>query len=67
MVATDTQLLWNSRQAAQALAMSERTLWRRTQDGDIPSVRIGGLVRYSPDSLAEWIKGQETGGIDNGE
>jgi hypothetical protein len=37
----DRKLLWTSREAAAALSLSERTLWKLTNEGDIPCVRIG--------------------------
>lgn len=49
-------LLWTSREAAKALAVSERTLWSLTQRGDIRCVRIGRAVRYDPTDLRAWIE-----------
>lgn len=40
------QVLLNIRQAAEALAVSERTIFNLTKSGDLPSVRIGRSVRY---------------------
>jgi excisionase family DNA binding protein len=49
-------LLWNPRQAAEALSISERTLATYTKSGLLPVVRIGSSVRYSPDELRAWIR-----------
>ncbi len=49
-------MLLTPRQAARALNISERTLWQRTKDGVIPSVKLGHLVRYCPDDLRNWIR-----------
>jgi excisionase family DNA binding protein len=49
-------LLLTSRQAAEALAISERKLWDLTKRGDIPVVRIGRSVRYAPADLQAWIE-----------
>ncbi len=49
-------MLLTPRQAARALNISERTLWQRTKDGVIPAVKVGHLVRYSPDDLRNWIR-----------
>lgn len=48
-------LLWNGRQTAKAMDISERTLWQLTKDGKIPHVRIGKLVKYDPSAVREWI------------
>jgi excisionase family DNA binding protein len=57
------RLLLTARDAARALAVSERTLWGLTSPrGPIRSVRVGERsVRYSVDDLREWIA-QQTGG-----
>lgn len=47
--------LWTSRQAAQALGISERTLWGLMRSGAIPCVPIGRSVRYDPADLRAWI------------
>ena len=53
-------LLLTPREAAQALATSERTLWSLTVPrGPIPVVRFGRSVRYSTTALAAWIAQQQ--------
>jgi hypothetical protein len=48
------------RNAARALAVSERTLWGLTYPrGPIRAVRIGRAVRYDPADLADFIAGQK--------
>jgi excisionase family DNA binding protein len=54
------KLLWTSREAAAALSISERTLWKLTHKGDIPCVRIGRAVRYDPATIRAWIDAQST-------
>lgn len=48
-------LLMTVRQAARALAISERTLWSLTKSGEMPCVRMSRAVRYSLDDLRAWI------------
>lgn len=49
------RLLLPAREAAAALAISERTLWSLTNSGAIPSRKIGRSVRYSPADLSAWV------------
>jgi hypothetical protein len=57
---TPAKLLWTSQQAAQACEISERTLWARTRPrGEIPCVRIGSAVRYSPEVLQRFFESQQ--------
>ncbi len=53
-------MLLTPREAARALSISERTLWQRTKDGVIPAIKVGHLVRYSPDDLRHWIRQAST-------
>jgi excisionase family DNA binding protein len=55
---TVPRLLLTQREAAQALAVSERTLWQLTHDGAIPAVRIGRAVRYRLEDLRAWVAQQ---------
>jgi excisionase family DNA binding protein len=56
---SQANLLLRPRDAALALAISERTLWELTRRRVIPSVRIGRAVRYSPSDLQAWIDRQK--------
>jgi excisionase family DNA binding protein len=56
------RLLLTPKEAASALAISERTLWELTKRSVIPCVRIGRAVRYDLVDLQSWIERQKTGG-----
>ncbi len=60
--ANGAALLLRPRDAARALAISERKLWDLTVRNLIPCVRIGRAVRYSPLDLQTWIEAQKRGG-----
>ena len=57
------QLLLTPRQAAQALQISERTLWSMKASGEIPHVLLGRSVRYPVTDLQQWIDERKTGGV----
>lgn len=48
--------LWSTKQTAEFLGCKEVTLrtWRRTGQGPV-FIRVGALVRYSPQAVQEWI------------
>jgi excisionase family DNA binding protein len=54
-VTVEPMLLY-TREAARKLGICEKTLWTLTQDGSIPCVRIGRLVKYDPHDLGKWIE-----------
>lgn len=49
------RFLLTAKQAAAALAISERTLWQLTKDAELRCVRIGRAVRYDVAELHAWI------------
>jgi excisionase family DNA binding protein len=48
--------LVTSRQAAQMLSISERTLWSLSNSGQLPVVRIGRAVRYAVSDIEAYIE-----------
>lgn len=49
------RILLTRRDAAAALAISERALWTLTARGEVPCVRLGRSVRYEPSVLAAFV------------
>jgi excisionase family DNA binding protein len=56
---TQPYILVRPREAARLLAISERKLWDLTNRNQIPCVRIGRSVRYSPLDLQAWTEAQK--------
>jgi hypothetical protein len=56
------RLLLTSKQAAQALSVSPRTLWDLTRRGELKPLRLPGrgvaarALRYSVEDLQNWIR-----------
>ena len=57
------RLLLTSRQAAEALQISERKLWSMQASGEMPHIRLGRSVRYPVADLQQWIEERKTGGV----
>ncbi|QDU25887.1 Helix-turn-helix domain protein [Anatilimnocola aggregata] len=53
------RLLLDARATARRLSISSRTLWTLTNSGQIPFVRVGRRVLYSPTALQAWIAQRE--------
>ena len=51
-------LLLRGEDAARALSMSRAMLYRLVKEGKIPYVRMGGMLRFHPDDLREWVETQ---------
>ena len=56
------RLLLTPNEAAASLRISARKLWSLTKAQEIPCVRLGKTVRYSPAELTRWIE-QKTQGV----
>jgi excisionase family DNA binding protein len=53
--------LLTSKEAAQLLGVSARTVWGFTARGEIPVVRIGRAVRYDPKDIVDFIERNKGG------
>lgn len=49
------RLLLTQRQAAEACALCEKSLYLAVKRGELRAVKIGRAVRYDPRDLAAWI------------
>jgi excisionase family DNA binding protein len=54
--------LMTPRQTAQRLAISERHLFALTHSGQLPCVRVGKCVRYSVETIRNWVRSLESAG-----
>lgn len=59
---TPGPLLLTPRDAAQSLAVCEKTIWNLTHRGELPAVRIGRAVRYDVADLRRWIESAKSNG-----
>ena len=48
--------LLSTRQAAELLGISTRSLWTLTHEGKLPHLRVGKLVKYPMDRLEQWVR-----------
>lgn len=60
--ATTPPLLWSPLETARALGVSTRKLWAMTASGEIPSLKLGRLVKYRPDAVAAYLARIEQNG-----
>ncbi len=50
------QPLMNSKQAAEYLRISHRTLYKMIERKEVPVAKVGGSLLFSPEALDEWVK-----------
>lgn len=54
------RLLWNIRQAAEALGLSVHTLYSWVSQRRIPFVKVGKRTMFDPMDIAQWINKNKT-------
>jgi excisionase family DNA binding protein len=55
------QQLWRAEHVARLLDCGVKTVYAKAANGEIPSLRVGGLVRFEPDVIERWLKTQRQG------
>lgn len=43
-------------EVAEILTISKKTIYSMAKTGRIPSIRIGGAVRFDPAMIAQWLR-----------
>jgi excisionase family DNA binding protein len=43
---------------ANMLSTSKMTIYRLVEKGAIPYFRVGGLIRFDPQAIADWLRGK---------
>lgn len=56
MAATTDRLLLTVEEVAHRLGIGRSLAWRMVRSGELPSVRLGRLVRIPEQSLVDWLK-----------
>jgi predicted DNA-binding transcriptional regulator AlpA len=57
--------LLNKKQAAKKATISVRTLDSRMASGDVPYIKLGGVVRFRASDIDDWINSCRVGGAKN--
>lgn len=54
--------LWDANDVARFLKTSRSWVYQRAQAGQLPCLKVGGLLRFEPAAIRAFIKGQNSGG-----
>lgn len=52
--------LWNVRDVATYLKASRSWVYQKAESGELPSLRICGLLRFDPNTIRDWARGKST-------
>jgi predicted DNA-binding transcriptional regulator AlpA len=54
--------LWTVRDVAAFLAVSPSWVYQASAGGTLPCVRLGAALRFDPDGIRAWVRGERHGG-----
>jgi excisionase family DNA binding protein len=54
------EALWRVEDVAKFLSLSESWVYKSAADGSLPSVRIGAALRFDPEQIRKFAKGELT-------
>lgn len=54
--------LWNVSDVSNYLKASKSWVYMKAEAGTLPSLRIGGLLRFEPEAVRAFARGDATGG-----
>lgn len=58
---TEDWELWTWREVARALKVSRSWVYAKAERGDLPSLRVGGLLRFDPTEVRRFATSGPTG------
>jgi excisionase family DNA binding protein len=50
--------LWDAKDVARFLKVSRSWVYQKTEAGELPCLRVGGLVRFEPEAVRAWARGE---------
>ncbi|MCC6808580.1 MAG: helix-turn-helix domain-containing protein [Deltaproteobacteria bacterium] len=56
MTKTDLETMWDVNDVAKFLRVSRSWVYQRVEAGLLPHLRVGGLVRFEPHTLREFVR-----------
>lgn len=51
--------LWDAKDVATFLKVSRSWVYERAQKGELPCRRIGALLRFEPEAIRAWVRGEK--------
>lgn len=60
---SSTTKLWDVKSAAEYLGVSQSWVYNAVASGHLPCIRLGGLLRFDPESLRQWALGADAPSI----
>ena len=48
--------LWDAKDVARFLKVSRSWVYQKAEAGELPYLRIGGLVRFEPETVRAWAR-----------
>lgn len=62
MAMIEFEALWSPKDVARYFQCSRSWVYMKAESGELPCLRIGGLLRFEPDRIRAWAKGDRPAG-----
>jgi excisionase family DNA binding protein len=59
--APESEGLWTAAEVASYLRCSRSKVYQRAEDGTLPSLHVGGQLRFEPPAVRAWARGEGHG------
>lgn len=56
------ETLWDARDVARYLKVSRSWVYQRAESGDLPCLRVGGCLRFEPEEIRLYARGELSSG-----
>ncbi len=58
----NSETLWTVKDVSCYLKASKSWVYMKAEAGNLPSLRIGGLLRFEPEAIRAFVRGEVIGG-----
>ncbi len=59
LVSSEIEHLWDAKDLMRVLKVSRSWVYQHVEAGDLPHLRVGGLLRFEPSAIRQWARGKQ--------
>lgn len=57
------ECLWQVKDVAAYFGLSRSWVYQRAESGELPSLKVGGALRFEPEVVRAWARGERPAGV----
>ncbi len=59
LVSSEFEGFWDAKDLMRVLKVSRSWVYQHVESGDLPHLRVGGLLRFEPSAIRRWASGKQ--------